>query len=90
MDEQKRTIFHIAVEERHKSIFNIMVNDIGSIKDILLDNKTEDGNNLLHLAAKLAPEHKLNAISGAALQMQQELLWFKVLIHLLCFELVSI
>ncbi|GMY13703.1 isoform 2 of ankyrin repeat domain-containing protein 17 [Fagus crenata] len=77
MDEQKRTIFHIAVEERHKSIFNIMVNDIGSIKGILLDSKTEDGNNLLHLAAKLAPEHKLNAISGAALQMQQELLWFE-------------
>ncbi|GMY13705.1 isoform 2 of ankyrin repeat domain-containing protein 17 [Fagus crenata] len=83
MDTQERTIFHIAVEERHESIFNILVNEIGSIKDILLDITTKDGNNMLHLAAKLAPEHKLNAISGAALQMQQELLWFKVIIHLL-------
>ena len=43
----------------------------------------EDGNNMLHLAAGLAPEEKLNAISGAALQMQRELLWFKVLIHMI-------
>ncbi|KAL8239943.1 hypothetical protein R6Q59_016510 [Mikania micrantha] len=34
-------------------------------------------NNLLHLAARLAPENKLNLISGAALQLQQELQWFK-------------
>ncbi|KAG8367157.1 hypothetical protein BUALT_Bualt16G0043400 [Buddleja alternifolia] len=35
------------------------------------------GNSLLHLCATLAPPHKLNLVSGAALQMQTELQWFK-------------
>ncbi|KAM3761740.1 hypothetical protein ACB098_01G291200 [Castanea mollissima] len=75
IDNKKRSIFHIAVEKRHESIFNLLVG--GSIRDLLADRINEDGNNMLHLAAGLAPEEKLNAISGAALQMQRELLWFK-------------
>ncbi|RVW63377.1 hypothetical protein CK203_060580 [Vitis vinifera] len=35
------------------------------------------GNNMLHLAAMLAPANQLDGISGAALQMQRELQWFK-------------
>ncbi|KAJ8756287.1 hypothetical protein K2173_025099 [Erythroxylum novogranatense] len=35
------------------------------------------GNNMLHLAGTLAPESQLASISGAALQMQRELQWFK-------------
>ena len=77
--DNERSIFHIAVEQRHESIFNLL---IGSIRDIIVDGINEDGNNILHLAAGLAPQEKLNAISGAALQMQRELLWFKVLIHM--------
>nr|XP_023881571.1 uncharacterized protein LOC111993962 [Quercus suber] len=77
IDDKKRSIFHIAVEKRHESIFNLLV--VGSIRDLLADRINEDGNNMLHLAAGLAPEEKLNAISGAALQMQRELLWFKFL-----------
>ncbi|KAJ8756304.1 hypothetical protein K2173_025116 [Erythroxylum novogranatense] len=34
-------------------------------------------NNMLHLAGTLAPESQLASISGAALQMQRELQWFK-------------
>ena len=67
IDHKKRSIFHIAVE-KHQSIFNLLA--VGSIRDLLADNINEDGNNMLHLAAGLAPEDKLNAISGAALQMQ--------------------
>lgn len=33
---------------------------------------------MLHLACKLAPTHRLNCVSGAALQMQREIQWFKV------------
>jgi hypothetical protein len=33
---------------------------------------------LLHLAAKLSPPSQLARISGAALQMQRELQWYKV------------
>ncbi|KAL0014010.1 hypothetical protein SO802_001079 [Lithocarpus litseifolius] len=71
-----KSIFHIAVEKRHESIFNIL-NEIGSIGDLIID-RIEDGSNILHLAVGLAPQEKLNAISGAALQMQREILWFKV------------
>ncbi|KAJ8900058.1 hypothetical protein K2173_024174 [Erythroxylum novogranatense] len=35
------------------------------------------GNNMLHLAGMLAPPSRLAKISGAALQMQRELQWFK-------------
>nr|XP_033508369.1 uncharacterized protein LOC104119870 [Nicotiana tomentosiformis] len=34
-------------------------------------------NTMLHLAGKLAPQNKLNLVSGPALQMQRELQWFK-------------
>ncbi|KAL1808458.1 hypothetical protein ACET3Z_025448 [Daucus carota] len=36
-----------------------------------------NGENALHLAAKLAPYHRLRTVTGVALQMQRELLWFK-------------
>ncbi|GKV50670.1 hypothetical protein SLEP1_g57368 [Rubroshorea leprosula] len=35
------------------------------------------GNNCLHIAGMLAPDFQLACISGAALQMQRELQWFK-------------
>ncbi|XP_028807353.1 uncharacterized protein LOC114762070 [Neltuma alba] len=45
-----------------------------------LDNKRrnkDDGNNILHLAAKLSPADRLELVSGAAFQMKFELLWFE-------------
>ncbi|KAL0005150.1 hypothetical protein SO802_012711 [Lithocarpus litseifolius] len=71
-----KSMFHVAVEKRHESIFNIL-NEIGSIGDLIINTKIEKIGNILHLAAELAPREKLNAISGAALQMQREILWFK-------------
>ena len=70
MNFQKRkdskSIFHIAVEKRHESIFKLL-NEIGSIGDLIVGRIFEDGSNILHLAARLAPQDMLNAISGAAL-----------------------
>ena len=80
-DRKRKSIFHVAAEKRHESIF-CLLKEIGSIGELIIDEKGEYGN-ILHLAAKLAPKEKLNAISGAALQMQREMLWFKVHIHLL-------
>ncbi|CAL5408895.1 unnamed protein product [Camellia sinensis] len=57
-------------------IFNILY-EIGLIKDLITAYRDEDRNNMLHLAAKIAPPNQLNIVSGAALQMQRELLWFK-------------
>ena len=80
--DKHKSIFHIAVEKRHESIFNLL-NELGTVGNIIVHRTIENGSNILHLAAGLAPQEKLNAVSGAALQMQRELQWFKVLIHML-------
>ncbi|CAL5412716.1 unnamed protein product [Camellia sinensis] len=76
VDEQSRSIFHIAVIHRQEKIFTLIY-DIGAHKDLITAYKNSNNTNMLHLAGKLAPFNRLNIVSGAALQMQQELLWFK-------------
>lgn len=76
VDENRFTIFHIAVIHRHEGIFKLIY-EIGAIKDLIATYKDNKRNNMLHLASKLAPPHRLNCVSGAALQMQRELLWFE-------------
>ncbi|XP_028803225.1 uncharacterized protein LOC114758339 isoform X2 [Neltuma alba] len=77
VDERNRSIIHVAVLHRYADIFDL-IHDIGSVKDFIVpfvDN--EYGDNLLHMAARLAPLDRLNLISGAAFQMTFELLWFE-------------
>lgn len=76
VDENRYTIFHIAVIHRREEIFQL-VYEIGAVKDLIATYNDEHGNNMLHLASKLAPPNRLNYVSGAALQMQRELLWFE-------------
>ncbi|PRQ32347.1 putative PGG domain-containing protein [Rosa chinensis] len=57
-------------------IFNL-VHEIGSIRDVIVTYKDHQGNNIVHMAAKLAPQNQLNLVSGVALQMQRELVWFE-------------
>ncbi|KAK0590481.1 hypothetical protein LWI29_027712 [Acer saccharum] len=76
VDEKGYSIFHIAVLNRHEGIFNLIY-ETGSIKDLIVVKEDEEENNILHLAAKLPPPNRLNIVSGAALQLQRELLWFK-------------
>ncbi|KAE9459499.1 hypothetical protein C3L33_08618, partial [Rhododendron williamsianum] len=76
--EEGHTALHLAVINRHENIYNLtyqMRYDCKQYLSILRDN---DGNCVLHLAGKLAPKHRLNLVSGAALQMQRELQWYKV------------
>lgn len=77
IDENDRTIFHTAVLHRRKRIFKLIY-QIGAAKDLILTFKDQKENNILHLAAMLPPQDRLNNVSGAALQMQRELLWFEV------------
>ncbi|CAA2934500.1 ankyrin repeat-containing ITN1-like isoform X1 [Olea europaea subsp. europaea] len=76
VDEQSRSIFDIAVIHRQEKIFKLLY-DIGGYKDLITSYKNPSNCNMLHLAANLAPSNRLNIVSGAALQMQRELLWFK-------------
>ncbi|XP_031278621.1 ankyrin repeat-containing protein NPR4-like isoform X2 [Pistacia vera] len=77
LDEHGYSIFHIAVLYRHANVFNLIY-EIGFTKELFVTCEDEDQqNNILHLAAKLPHPSRIGIVSGAALQMQQELLWFK-------------
>lgn len=82
-DHENHNLFHIAVMNRQEKVFNL-VHQMSDYKHRLLVSEDIFGNNILHLAGKLAPQNRLNLISGAALQMQYELHWFKVPDFLFC------
>ncbi|KAM5552061.1 hypothetical protein ABKV19_026764, partial [Rosa sericea] len=76
-DEGNRSVFHVAVMNHHASIFNL-VRKLGVYKDFVLSFKDDQRNNILHLAAKLAPTQQLSSKSGLiATQMRGDLLWFE-------------
>uniref|UniRef100_A0A7N2MWI7 PGG domain-containing protein n=1 Tax=Quercus lobata TaxID=97700 RepID=A0A7N2MWI7_QUELO len=75
-DNQNRSLFHIAVLNQQESVFNLIY-ETAKVKEIILTYVDDKNENILHLAGYLAPSSRLNIVSGAALQMQQELLWFK-------------
>ncbi|KAJ0016735.1 hypothetical protein Pint_12055 [Pistacia integerrima] len=66
----------LAVMNHQEKVFNFIF-EISSLKNLLLMSKDIYGNNVLHLAGKLAPEYKLNLILGEAMQLKHELHWFK-------------
>ncbi|KAH6764826.1 hypothetical protein C2S51_016075 [Perilla frutescens var. frutescens] len=76
VNESKHSIFHVAVLHRYAKVFSLMY-ELGGIKSLTTLYIDIDGNNILHLAAKLAPPNQLNTIPVAALQMQHEVLWYK-------------
>lgn len=75
-DHHKRNIFQIAIVNRQEKIFSLIYGFEGNI-DSITSAVDRCQNNMLHLAAMLAPSSRMNHISGAALQMQRELQWFK-------------
>ncbi|XP_074263636.1 uncharacterized protein LOC141586341 [Silene latifolia] len=76
VDENRYSIFHIAVIHRQVEIFKLIY-EVGAIKNLIATYKDESENNMLHLASKLAPANRLSCVSGAALQMQRQLQWFE-------------
>ncbi|XP_031281758.1 protein ACCELERATED CELL DEATH 6-like isoform X1 [Pistacia vera] len=76
INEKNSSIFQISVKYRHVDIFRL-IHEISSVKDLIVPITDEKGNNIFHLAAKLAPLHRLHSVSGVALQMQRELMWFE-------------
>ena len=77
VDDNNRSLFHVAVLYRHQTIFNLIY-EFGAAKDLIAAYRDRKNNNILHLAGNLPPPRQLQIVSGAALQMQRELLWFKV------------
>ncbi|KAI3512333.1 hypothetical protein L1887_19648 [Cichorium endivia] len=69
-------MIQLAILHRCEKVYNLTY-QMSDHKHFHKTLKDSHNNNLLHLAGKLAPPQKLNLVSGAALQMQRELQWFK-------------
>ena len=70
----------LAVLHRKEKVFNLVYQVCHPmVRDQLTMGKNIPGDTILHIAAVLAPSSE---IPGAALQMQRELQWFKVIIYI--------
>ncbi|PWA92251.1 ankyrin repeat-containing domain, PGG domain, Gag-polypeptide of LTR copia-type [Artemisia annua] len=83
VNEDGHNFIQYSVIHRSEKIYNLLY-QMSEHKNIYKTIKDSSGNNLLHLAARLAPSNKLNLLSGAALQIQRELQWFKEVEGFLC------
>ncbi|KAI3900664.1 hypothetical protein MKW92_022460 [Papaver armeniacum] len=78
IEMNKQTLIQIAIEERNEKVLNLICETSDEDdKNELLSRRDTNGNGVLHFAAKLAPSTHLNLVSGAALQMQREMQFFK-------------
>ncbi|KAD6454885.1 hypothetical protein E3N88_09591 [Mikania micrantha] len=82
-NEDGHNIIQYAVINRSEKVYNLLY-QMSEHKNTYRTIRDRFGNNLLHLAARLAPSNKLNPISGAALQLQFELQWFKEVESFVC------
>ncbi|KAG6677562.1 hypothetical protein I3842_14G033800 [Carya illinoinensis] len=77
-DKDERNIFMLAVLHRHEKIFSILYSQHTMTNYYSLTCLLDvDGNNILHMVGKMEHPTRVTQISGAALQMQRELQWFK-------------
>ncbi|KAD3337813.1 hypothetical protein E3N88_33334 [Mikania micrantha] len=66
-----------SIMNRCEHVYNFLVHEVTQDKYFHMVSRDGDGNNIAHLAGRLAPLDKLNMVTGAALQMQRELQWFQ-------------
>ncbi|KAI3723803.1 hypothetical protein L2E82_35561 [Cichorium intybus] len=83
-DDNDYPLIQLAIINRCERVYKFLVEEPMTNKHSQKVWLDEYRNNLLHSAAKLAPIHKLNLVSGAALQMQRELQWFEEVKKIAC------
>ncbi|KAG2669431.1 hypothetical protein I3760_14G034300 [Carya illinoinensis] len=76
-DINGRNIFMLGVLHRQEKIFSVLYRLDGKMSHSLTCLEDKYGNNMLHMAGMIDDSARINQISGAALQMQRELQWFK-------------
>ena len=79
-DRNERGVFSHGILNRRENVVHL-IHGIHGRKDIVMSRADSFGNNLLHLAGHLGPPSALADRSAAALQMQGEIQWFKVITH---------
>ncbi|KAJ6428789.1 hypothetical protein OIU84_020452 [Salix udensis] len=72
-DDSSRNLFMSSIANRQQKVFSLLY----GLEAQFVSKIDSSGNTMLHLAAKLSPPSQLARISGAALQMQRELQWYK-------------
>ncbi|GKC64138.1 hypothetical protein Tco_1096736 [Tanacetum coccineum] len=70
-----QNIFQLTVLNRSEKVYSCILHHERNAKFGFSISVDDDGNNILHLAGRLSPIHKL--ASRPALQMQRELHWFE-------------
>ncbi|XP_027150136.1 uncharacterized protein LOC113750344 [Coffea eugenioides] len=83
----KRLLLHVAVKHRQVKIFNHIIELIGNNTKAFAELQADKGNNILHLAAKLASTSQVASVPGPAFQMQLEFQWFKAVEAIVYYEL---
>ncbi|KAI3751606.1 hypothetical protein L2E82_22696 [Cichorium intybus] len=80
LNDNKESIFHVAISHRHSGVFSLL-HRIGSIKAFIINLEDEEGNNMLHLVGMPKKKGIISSqsedIEGPILQMRQELQWSK-------------
>ncbi|XP_008235975.1 PREDICTED: uncharacterized protein LOC103334783 [Prunus mume] len=76
-NQMKRTVFQFAIECRQEKVYSLIYRFDEKKRTVIGNVADSSRNSTLHMAGMLSPLAKLNKISGAALQMQRELQWFK-------------
>ncbi|KZV27189.1 ankyrin repeat-containing protein-like [Dorcoceras hygrometricum] len=74
--KNQANIFHIAARQRSENVFNLLY-QVKEETNLFYNCIDSSGNTYMHMCGEQAPPHKLNLVSGPALQMQRELQWFK-------------
>nr|GEY39000.1 ankyrin repeat family protein [Tanacetum cinerariifolium] len=74
-DKDGQNIFQLTVLNRSEKVYSYILHHGRNAKFRFSISEDADGNNILHLAGRLSPMHKL--ASRPALQMQKELQWFE-------------
>ncbi|KAJ9550929.1 hypothetical protein OSB04_014974 [Centaurea solstitialis] len=67
-------LIQLAVINRSEKVYNFVCHFVERMDLLTLDSSK---NNILHLAGRLAPSSVLNRTTGAAVQLQRELQWYK-------------
>jgi len=73
----RTSIFSFAVLHRQAKIFSLIYRLV--VKKTMTTWANKKGNMMLHMAGMTGASIQINQIPGAALQMQRELQWFKVI-----------
>ncbi|KAL9680539.1 hypothetical protein QQ045_018419 [Rhodiola kirilowii] len=68
-------LFLAAIKNRQVKVYNLLYQMTGHVVFAATNTIGED--NALHLVGRKATQHTLSTVTGAALQMQRELQWFK-------------